>query len=105
MTDLAELVECTLTNTDLKSQRERWLNLGTNFGRAREETQDGLRLLFTDHPAVERELEALVAVENECCRWAAWTVERADGSVVMMARSRGEGVATLHGMFTEAAFC
>jgi hypothetical protein len=100
--ELSELVACTLNGTDLKSQRERWINVGTNFGRSREETDDGLRLAFDDHPAVETELQALVAVENECCSWALWSVEREDGSLVMSARSRGEGIATLHTMFREA---
>ena len=100
--ELSELVACTLNDTDLKSQSERWINLGTNFGRGRETTAEGLRLLFDDHPAVESELRALVAVENDCCRWAAWSVEHEDGTLVMAARSHGEGIATLHGMFREA---
>ena len=100
--ELSELVACTLNDTDLKTQRERWINLGTNFGRGRETTDDCLRLLFETHPAVESELRALVAVENDCCSWAAWTVEHEAGTLVMAARSRGEGVRTLHGMFREA---
>jgi hypothetical protein len=100
---LAELVACTLADTDLKTQRERWINLGENFGLGRYETADGLRLGFTDHPAVEAELQALVEVENECCRWAAWSVERSEGgALVMAARSEGDGIAALHGMFTSA---
>jgi len=102
LAELSELVACTLTGTDLKTQRERWINLGTNFGRGRVKADDGLRLLFVDHPAVQEELQALVAVENECCSWAAWSVERDNGRLVMAARSKGEGVATLHGMFTAA---
>src|SRR5262245_17092614 len=102
--ELSELVACTLIDTDLKTQRERWITLGESFGLGRFETDDGLRLTFRDHPAVEAELRALVAVENECCSWAAWSVERAgDGALVMAARSEGEGVAALHGMFTSAA--
>jgi hypothetical protein len=99
--DLSELIACTLVATDLRSQQERWINLGTSFGRGREETTDGLRLLFVDHPAVEQELQALVAVENDCCSWASWSVERHDGFLAMTARSKGEGVATLHGMFRQ----
>jgi hypothetical protein len=100
MTELSEPIACTLTRTDFKTQRERWLNLGRNFGLSREETDDGLRLVFTDRPAVERELRALVAVENDCCSWAAWSVEHdADGALVVVARSQGEGIATLHAMF------
>lgn len=100
--ELSELVACTLNDTDLKTQRERWINLGRNFGRSREKTDDGLRLLFDSHPAVESELRALVAVENDCCSWAAWSVEHEDCTLVMAARSRGEGIVTLHGMFREA---
>lgn len=38
---------------------------------------------------------ALVQVENDCCTWAAWAVERsADGALVMAAHSKGEGIAT-----------
>lgn len=98
--ELSELVACTLTATDLKSQRERWRALGENFGLARTETDDGLRLRFRDHPAIEEELHALVAAENECCSWASWTVERDGDGLVMAARSKDEGVATLHTMFT-----
>ena len=102
--ELSKLVACTLNETSLRTQRERWLNLGENFGIARHEVADGLRLTFKDHPAVVAELEALVQVENDCCSWAAWTVERdEDGALVMAARSQGEGIATLHGMFTKEA--
>lgn len=101
--ELGELVACTLSDTDLKSQRERWIDVGTNFGIAREKTEDGLRLTFKNHPAVEQELQALVAVENDCCSWASWSVERSNrGVLVMAARSEGDGIATLHGMFNEA---
>jgi hypothetical protein len=99
--ELSELVACTLTDTDLKSQRDRWLNLGENFGLGRRETADGLRLSFRHHPAVRRELDALVAVENECCSWAAWSVEQEGDTLIMAARSTGTGVTTLHGMFTQ----
>ena len=101
--ELSELVACTLNDTNLKTQRERWINLGENFGLGRYETDDGLRLTFKDHPAVEAELQALVAVENECCSWAAWSIERGeDGALVMAARSQDDGIAALHGMFTSA---
>jgi hypothetical protein len=103
--ELSEPVACTLNGTDLKAQRERWINLGENFGIARRETTDGLRLTFEDHPAVEAELRALADAENGCCSWAAWSAERdAGGTLVMVARSQGGGIATLHGMFTAGAF-
>jgi len=101
--ELSELVACTLSDTDLKTQRERWLALGDNFGLGRQETADGLRLGFRYHPAIREELDALVEVENECCSWAAWSVEQEGESLVMAARSTGTGVEALHGMFTQFA--
>jgi hypothetical protein len=101
--ELSELVACTLIDTDLKTQHERWVNLGENFGLRRYETGDGVRLTFRDHPAVEAELHALVTVENQCCSWASWIVERdEEGALVMTARSQGEGIAALHEMFMSA---
>jgi hypothetical protein len=92
-------IACTLTAANLESQHERWIALRERFGLACHEASDGLRLTFVDRPEVETELAALVAVENGCCGWAAWTVERQDGEIVMAARSEGDGVPTLHTMF------
>jgi hypothetical protein len=89
MTEIA----CTLTSNDLARQAERWQALPLV---ERRETDDGLRITFARDPGVEEELHALVAVENDCCRWAQWNVE--DG-VVLVATSSGDGVAVLHGMF------
>ena len=65
----------------------------------RTEMADGLRLSFRPEPEAEEELRRLVAVEVECCRWAAWTVQTDAGATVLDVRSTGPGVATLHGMF------
>lgn len=106
MTEIA----CTLTRSDLAEQARRWRALPLL---QREETEAGLRVTFARRPggaegdpvcppgvassvSVEDELRALVAVENDCCRWARWDVE--DG-VVLVATSTGHGVPTLHGMF------
>jgi hypothetical protein len=88
MTEIA----CTLESNDLARQAERWQALPRL---RREETDDGLRITFARRPGVEEELRALVAVENDCCRWARWNVE--DG-VVLVVTSTGHGIATLHGM-------
>jgi hypothetical protein len=101
--ELSELVACTLSDADLKSQQERWLALGHNFALGRRKTEDGLRLSFPYHQAIREELIALVAVENECCSWASWSVEQEGESLVMAARSTGAGVETLHRMFTQLA--
>jgi hypothetical protein len=100
---MTEPVACTLTTTDLARQRERWITLLDRAGAARIETADGLRLEFADDAGVERELRELVAVETDCCRWAAWSVARESGKLAVEAHSSGDGVAALHGMFAAAA--
>jgi len=90
-------VACTLTARGLAAQRRRWEQLMARTLTGRAETADGLRLSF--RPEAEDELRALVAVETECCAWAAWTVEPTAGAVVLDVRSAAEGIATLHAMF------
>lgn len=91
-------VACTLGAADLAAQHRRWEQLMAQALTERSETADGLRLTF--RPEAEDELRALVAVETGCCAWATWTVEPADGAVVLGVRSADVGIATLHGMFT-----
>ncbi len=91
-------IACTLGVADLAAQHRRWEQLMTQAQTERSETADGLRLTF--RPEAEDELRALVTVETGCCAWATWTVEPADGAVVLDVRSADAGIATLHGMFT-----
>jgi hypothetical protein len=91
-------IACTLTAGSLAAQHRRWEQLMARALTGRDETPDGLRLSF--RPEAEDELRALVAIETGCCAWATWTVEPADGAVVLGVRSADVGIATLHGMFT-----
>ena len=93
-------VACTLTQVDLAAQTGRWQQLATRAMTERAETADGLRLSFQLRPGVEEELRTLVAVENECCPWADWTVDSDDEQIVLDVRSAREGVTALHSMFT-----
>jgi hypothetical protein len=103
MTDrkVSPVVACTLGKADLGAQAQRWRRVRNEAGLGRKETADGLRLTFRDAPEVGDELRALVAVENECCAWARWDVSRENGELIMLVRSSGQGVATLHAMFSE----
>jgi hypothetical protein len=92
-------VACTLTSADLAAQSQRWRGLAARALTERSDTADGLRMYFRPEPGAEEELRALVAVENECCRWADWTVEAGDGQIVLAVRAAGDGVAALHAMF------
>ena len=94
-------VACTLTSADLATQSDRWEQLAAQAMTERTETPLGLRIFFRSEPGAEEELRALVAVENECCRWADWTVELDNGQIVLNIRSTGQGIATLHAMFKD----
>lgn len=91
-------IACTLTPPGLAAQADRWQQLIAREGTGRIETDAGVRLSF--RPEAEDELRALVAVETECCQWAAWTVERTAGAVILDVRCSAEGAAVLRGMFT-----
>ncbi|HEX6930775.1 MAG TPA: hypothetical protein VF162_01430 [Streptosporangiaceae bacterium] len=93
-------VACSLTPTDLAEQGGRWERLAALALTERAETEHGLRLSFRPEPGVDEELRQLVAVENDCCRWAKWTVDTRAGQIVLDARSTGDGISALHNMFT-----
>lgn len=92
-------VACTLSAAGLATQAARWMRLGARAMTRRTETADGLRISFRPEPGAEQELRELVAVENECCRWATWTVRADSRQLVLDVRSAGDGISTLHGMF------
>jgi hypothetical protein len=93
-------VACSLTPASLATQSHHWERLAVRAMTERAETADGLRACFRPDPGVEDELRRLAAVENECCPWAAWTVQANAGQLVLDVRSAAEGIAALHGMFT-----
>ena len=98
--DNDRIVACALTSADLATQSERWKRLGKRALIERVETEFGLLISFHREPGVAEELRELVAVENECCSWADWTVATHAEHVVLDVSSSGEGVAALHAMFT-----
>ncbi|MGO8957121.1 MAG: hypothetical protein ACLQFR_07115 [Streptosporangiaceae bacterium] len=93
-------IACSLTTADLAAQSGRWQRLAARALIERAETSHGLRICFRPEAGVEAELRDLVAVENQCCRWADWAVETSAGQVAVDVRSSGEGITALHGMFT-----
>jgi MerR family transcriptional regulator, copper efflux regulator len=91
-------IACTLSRTALAFRRERWERLIAEAGLGRETTADSVRLRFRADAAAE--LRELAEAERSCCAWAAWSVEPADGEVVLRVSSAGDGVAALRAMFT-----
>ncbi len=92
-------VACTLAPAGLAEQARRWERLIARAMTGCTETAGGLRLSFRPGPAVEDELRRLVAVETECCAWAAWAVESDGEATVLDVRSSGPGISALQGMF------
>jgi hypothetical protein len=93
-------VACTLSTAGLAKQAGRWERLAARALTERAKTEQGLRLSFRPEPGAEEELRQLVAVENECCRWASWTVHANAGQILLDVSSTGDGIAALHDMFT-----
>jgi hypothetical protein len=93
-------VACSLTSAGLAEQSDRWQQLAARAMTQRTETAHGVRISFRPEPGVEDELRQLVAVENECCPWAGWRVQTDAGQIVLDVHSTGEGIVTLHSMFT-----
>jgi hypothetical protein len=103
MCDTSVEVACTLGGDDLASQQERWAKLRAGAELERTDTADGLRIRFRGDQAVERELHALTAIENECCSWAQWRVETANGDVTLAVSSTGEGVNAAQALLPDRA--
>jgi hypothetical protein len=93
-------VACSLTSAGLAAQSDRWQQLAARAMTQRTETAHGVRISFRPEPGAEDELRQLVAVENECCPWADWRVQTDARQIVLDVHSTGEGIATLHSMFT-----
>jgi hypothetical protein len=93
-------VACGLTSADLAAQAGRWEQLAARAMTGRAETAHGLRISFRAEDGAEDELCKLVAVENDCCGWADWTVRTGGGQLVLDVRSTGDGIAALQSMFT-----
>jgi hypothetical protein len=94
-------IACSLTSEGLAAQANRWHRLASAAMAERAETAAGLRITFRTEPGVHEELRQLVAVENECCPWAEWTVTAGHAQIVLNVRAEKAGVATLHGMFSD----
>lgn len=93
-------VACTLAAADLAAQASRWKRLAARAMEKLIKTEDGVRVSFGAHAGVEAELRALADIEAQCCSWARWSVESAEDHVTLVAGSAGQGIPTLHAMFT-----
>lgn len=97
----AHAIACRLGAADLATQAERWRRLIAGAATARHDTADGIRIEFRPGAEVAAELERLVAIENECCSWATWSVGATADRLALTVASTGDGVAALHSMLIQ----
>ena len=94
MEDGSPPVACSLNQTNLADRAARWQALAARALRQAAPTQDGVRLVFAPGPGVADELEALVALERECCAFAAWSVHAAPGELTLDVTADAEEAVT-----------
>jgi hypothetical protein len=95
-------VACTLGQLDAAQRAERWRTLATGALAQGSTPQRGVRLVFDAGPGVADELQALAALERDCCAFADWSV-RADGSQLTLevTGDGAEAAAAIQSMFAE----
>jgi len=93
-------VACTLGQVDAAQRADRWRALASRALAQGSATQLGVRLVFDADPGVADELQALAALERECCAFAAWSV-RANGSQLTLevTGDSDEAAAAVQSMF------
>jgi hypothetical protein len=77
------VIACSLEQEELLQRRARWQALRTQTGIETARIERGLRITFRAGADVAEELEALVALERECCAFADWLVRHSDGKLVL----------------------
>jgi hypothetical protein len=89
------LIACSLERTQLTERLARWEALAADALEIKP-TKDGLRLAFRAQAGIEAELQALVALERDCCGFANWSV-RAEGERMLLDVSANGDVAVAAG--------
>jgi len=86
-------VACTLGAGDLARRAARWEALAARALRRASRTERGVLLLFGAGPGVAGELRALVALERDCCGFAAWSLREDADELRLEVRGDGEQAA------------
>jgi hypothetical protein len=83
-------IACSLDRDDLAERRMRWSALRARAASETTRTARGVRLSFRAEPGVAEELEALVALERDCCAFVDWAVDADNEQVVLEVSADGE---------------
>jgi hypothetical protein len=93
------VIACTLSSGELEERRRRWRDLIERALTGRVETAEGVRLLFSPRPGVERELRELAELERACCAFAGFDVIASRDRVVFEASAPPDGVSAVREIF------
>lgn len=94
-------VACSLSHDDLAQRAARWDALAARALRHTALTKHGLQLAFAAEPGVADELESLVALERECCAFAAWSVRASvDQLTIEISGESEEAVTAVQALFS-----
>ena len=94
MEDESLPVACSLGQADLAGRADRWRALAGHALSRVSATPRGLLLVFGAGPGVAAELEALAALERDCCAFATWSVRADDGEILLEVSGDGESAVT-----------
>jgi hypothetical protein len=76
-------VACSLGHQELAQRAALWKSLAARAAGQVSPTENGLRLIFGAGQGTASELRRLVALERDCCPFAAWSVAENDGHLVV----------------------
>ena len=92
-------VACSLDAAALEERRQRWVALAKRALIDQHATGSGVRQRYRPEPDVERELRELVALERDCCGFAAWDLRPSGGMLELDVSASGDGAGALQEMF------
>ncbi len=82
MDDQLEMLECTLSATEMADRRAAWAALKA----ARVDSmpsEAGFRIRYRSQPGISESLRTLATAEGACCGWADWEVSEEGGFAVL----------------------
>ena len=95
---------CSLGAGDLARRAGRWEAVTARSLRRASRTERGVRLAFGAGPGVASELRALVALERDCCGFAAWSVRQDGDELTVEVRGHGgQAIAAVQALFPVVA--
>jgi hypothetical protein len=88
-------IACSLTAEAAGDRQADWHALLSRALISRTSIRDGVRIELQNLPGVRRELERLVAAEQECCPFMTMSVDKSDRELLVLAITAPESAAPI----------